>query len=62
LKAVSDRERAAGRGPQAAFLVGMILAVSIRLSLFSAPVPKRVVRTVLLLLAAALPVVAVSAL
>ncbi len=40
----------------------MILAISIRLSLFNAPVPKRIVRTMLLLLAAALPVVAVSAL
>jgi hypothetical protein len=40
----------------------MILAISIRLSLFNAPLPKRALRTLLLLLAAALPVVAVSAL
>ncbi len=40
----------------------MILALSIRLALFNAPLPKRIARTVLLLLAAALPVAAVSAL
>lgn len=40
----------------------MILAISIRPTLFNVPVPKRALRTVLLLIAAALPVVAVSAL
>jgi hypothetical protein len=40
----------------------MILAISIRLTLFQAPLPKRAVRALLLLVAAALPVVAVSAL
>jgi hypothetical protein len=38
----------------------MILAISIRLSLFNAPLSRRSVRTVLVLLAAALPVVAAS--
>lgn len=40
----------------------MILAISIRPTLFAAPIPKRAIRTLVLLFAAALPVVAVSAL
>jgi len=39
----------------------MIPAISLRLVLFRVPIPHRVVRTVLLLLAAALPVVALAA-
>jgi hypothetical protein len=40
----------------------MILAVALRITVFSAPVPKRVIRAVLFLFAASIPALAVTAL